>query len=154
MKNPTKTLNRKALIRRFSQMHRKNMNNPLKCIPWDTNYDFYNLSSTEERQFFLKTREIIDELTQIMIFVQKIEEFGCNNSTILKQIQSIQMRLRCIDQDYKYAQIIHILTKYLGSIRRYSITIYINSVPFYKQLFEWTFLAITRELDYLEEDIY
>ncbi len=79
MKNPTKTFYKKDLLRRFSVVHRKEK---------EPSYNYiYNARSIEERLLVLKTREIIDELTQIMMFVKKIEEFGFDNSETLKQIQ-------------------------------------------------------------------
>jgi hypothetical protein len=79
MKNLTKTFYKKDLLRRFSVAHRKE-----KETPYSYTYD---TRCMEERLLLLKTREIIDELTQIKVFIKKTEEFGFDNSEMLEQIQ-------------------------------------------------------------------
>lgn len=64
------------------------------------------------------------------------------------------MKLRSEDKSYKYTKIVHVLTKYLSGIREFSSTTDMRGILFYKKLFESTLVAIIRELDSLEEEMY
>jgi len=108
----------------------------------------------EERLFFLKTQNIIDELTQIMTFIKELENIWLKNTEILEQIHDILTKLRSGDRSYKYTKIVHVLTKYLSGIRNFSSSSSMKSIMFYKRLFESTLVAIIQELDSFEEEIY
>ena len=112
------------------------------------------MSIAEERLFRVKTLEIIDELTQIMGFVKELEKYWIENSEVLDQIQEILSRLRSEDRNYKYTRIVHVLMRYLSSIRNLSSMIQTKDIIFYKRLFESALVAIMRELDHLEENVY
>ncbi|NDK19491.1 hypothetical protein GW819_01485 [Candidatus Gracilibacteria bacterium] len=114
----------------------------------------YEMIHIEERLFFLKTQNIIDELTQIMTFIKELENIGLKNTEILEQIHDILTKLRSGDRSYKYTKIVHVLTKYLSGIRNFSSSSSMKSIMFYKRLFESTLVAIIQELDSFEEEIY
>lgn len=110
----------------------------------------YSMDFIEDRLFHLKVQEIIDEFTQIMIFVRELGKFWFENSEVLEQIQYILFKLRSGDRNYKYTKIVHVLTKYLSGIRMFSSTTNTKGVTFYKKLFESTLVAIMQELDSIE----
>lgn len=144
MKHSPRTLSKVDSIRRFSVMHRKRKGDPHTFI--------YRMISLEERIFFLHAWEIIDEFDQIIIFIKKIEQFGFDNSETLGKILFIQSELRSIRGNYKYCKIISILEKYLNGIKNFTVTTNMNSVFFYKKLFESILVAVARELHYLNEE--
>ncbi len=145
MKNTPKILQNKNLIGRFSIARRGNQQKSSQAT--------IRVGLMQERLFFLKTREIIDELTQIMISIKKLEVFGFDSTKELQQIHMIQSKLRSVDRNYKYTKVVHIITKYLKGMKKISLTTNTRGVFFYKKLFESTLIAITRELGYLEEDV-
>ncbi len=138
------TENISAIQKKWNHILQKNQNTQ----------DTYAMSLAEERLFHIKTLEIIDELTQIVRFIKELERFWVENSEVLLQIRDILSRLRSNDRNYKYTRIVHVLTKYLSGIRNISSLVQVKSVLFYKRLFESTLVAIIREIDCLEEDIY
>lgn len=111
----------------------------------------YGINFIEERLFVLKVNEIIDELTQIMTFINELEKMWFENSEVLGQIRDILTKLRSWDRNFRYTKIVHVLTKYLSGIRGFSSTISGKGILFYKRLFESTLVAIMQELDSPEE---
>lgn len=111
----------------------------------------YDIKLVEERLFYVKVQEIIDELIQITTFVKELGKLWFENSELLNQINTILSRLRSGDRNYKYTKIVHVLTKYLGGVRDFAATTNIKGVIFYKKLFESTLVAIIQELDDLDE---
>lgn len=112
----------------------------------------YTLEYIKDRNICLRTREIIDEISQIMMFVKKTEELGFDNSNIEMQINFIQARLRTVNTDSKSIEIISIMNKYLTGIKNFSLDSNLQGIFFYKQLFEGTISAIVRELTILERE--
>ncbi|MBX9809834.1 hypothetical protein K2X92_05580 [Candidatus Gracilibacteria bacterium] len=144
MKNPTRIQYKKHFKGRFSILHR----NEMKVID-NSNY---TLEYIKDRNICLRTREIIDEISQIMMFVKKTEELGFDNSNIEMQINFIQARLRTVNTDSKSIEIISIMNKYLTGIKNFSLDSNLQGIFFYKQLFEGTISAIVRELTILERE--
>lgn len=144
MKNPTRIQYKKHFKWRFSILHR----NEMKVID-NSNY---TLEYIKDRNICLRTREIIDEISQIMMFVKKTEELGFDNSNIEMQINFIQARLRTVNTDSKSIEIISIMNKYLTGIKNFSLDSNLQGIFFYKQLFEGTISAIVRELTILERE--
>lgn len=116
-------------------------------LSYQTNYLF---GLVEERLFYIKIQEIVDEFMQITQFIKKLEEYWFENSETLSQIDEIIAKLRSGDRTYKYTKIVHVLTKYLNGIRDFSTNSDTKSILFYKKLFESTLVAIIQELDSIE----
>lgn len=108
----------------------------------------YGLYSTEDRLFFLKIQETVDELIQIVNFTQELKRFWLENRKVLRQIHAILIKFQSGGRD-KHTKIVHVIEKYLNGIRNFLSNTRMSIVS-YKKLFESALIAITKEVDSLE----
>ena len=72
-----------------------------------------------DRWLYLKTQEIVSDLTQILIFTKKIEKSGTQHLEVCDQVRDLLSQLQQRKRDSRYMQIVQVITKYLTSIRNF-----------------------------------
>lgn len=79
----------------------------------------HGINLIKDRWLYLKTQEIINDLTQIKILTSKSKKSGPKKIKVCNQIDTILDLLRSRHRDGKYMEIVDVITKYLNGIRRY-----------------------------------
>ena len=108
----------------------------------------------KDRWLYVKTQEVISDLTQILIFTKKIERSWTEHLEVCDQVSDLLTKLQSEKRDSRYMQIVQVITKYLEGIRRFISQKEIKWVLSYRAIFESTIIAIRRELDYIEKEAY
>ncbi len=80
------------------------------------NHDTYGLSCMEERLFFIKTQELINEFTYILLFFEELEKNGIGNSEILEDIRHIHSELCASGKNDRHVKIVNVLSRYLRDV--------------------------------------
>lgn len=111
----------------------------------------HGINFIRDRWLYIKTQEIVSDLTQILIFTKKLEKSGAEHLEVCDQLSDLLSQLQQGKRDNRYMQIVQVITKYLDSIRNFVENTDIHWALSYKALFESTIIAIRRELDHLEE---
>ena len=79
----------------------------------------HGINLIKDRWLYLKTQEIVNDLTQIKILTSKSKKAGPKKIKVCNQIDTILDLLRSRHRDNKYMEIVDVITKYLNGIRRY-----------------------------------
>ena len=102
--------------------------------------------SIEERFLLIKIRHIIDELSQMLMCIEKMEWLAWETIYIQEQIQYIQEFLRSMQDALLNKEIIHTIWRYLDDMKILVIESTALDIWFYKKLFESVVIAISRDL--------
>lgn len=105
----------------------------------------------KDRWLYIKSQEVISDLTQILIFTKKLEKAWAEHLEVCDQVSDLLSKLQWEKRDSKYIQVVQVITKYLDGIRNFVENTRIRWALSYKKLFESTIIAIRRDLDHLEE---
>ncbi len=108
----------------------------------------------KDRWLYVKTQEVISDLTQILIFTKKIERSWTEHLEVCDQVSDLLTKLQWEKRDRRYMQVVQVITKYLEGIRKFISRKEIKGVLSYRAIFESTIIAIRRELDYIEKEAY
>ena len=104
----------------------------------------------KDRWLYIKTQEVISDLTQILIFTKKLEKSWTEHLEVCDHLSDLLSKLQWEKRDSRYMQIVQVITKYLDGIRNFVENTDIRWALSYKTLFESTIIAIRRDLDHLE----
>ncbi|MBC7503416.1 hypothetical protein H7169_00390 [Candidatus Gracilibacteria bacterium] len=113
----------------------------------------HGINLIKDRWLYLKTQEIVNDLTQIKMLTSKSKKSGPKKMKVCNQIDKILTLLRSRDRDSKYIEIVDVINKYLNGIRRYFSNIDMRSFFGYNILFESTMIAITREVSLVDSSV-
>lgn len=118
-----------------------------------TPYNNYGVATIKDRWLYLKTQDIVNDLLQIHFFTKKSKITELKKIKVCSQIDKVISILESKKKHSKYMEIVHIITKYLNGIRRYLSNIDMKLFFWYPILFESTMIAITREVNILEDSL-
>ena len=108
----------------------------------------------KDRWLYIKTQEVINDLTQILIFTKKLEKSWTEHLEVCDQVSDLLSKLQWENRDSRYMKVVQVITKYLEGIRKFISRKEIKGVLSYRAIFESTIIAIRRELDYIEKEAY
>ena len=109
--------------------------------------EYYGIKNAENRLLFIKTQELINEFTQVLIFFEELEKYWQGDTEILQKIQRLHSRLCVPEKTDEYMRIVNLLSRYLREIWNFASITENKSVIFYKKIFESALISITNELD-------
>lgn len=109
----------------------------------------HGMNSVTDRWLHIKTREIVNDLTQILIFIRKLERFWFNHLEAWDQVRRLLLLLRWDTTEWQYMEIVQVIAKYLNGIRDFTSNQHIRWALSYKVLFEFTVAAMIREIEWL-----
>lgn len=109
----------------------------------------------KDRWLYIKTREIVSDLQEILRFAKKMEKTEDKHLVICDQVNGLLSKLEWGKRDNQYMKIVQVITKYLDGIRNFVMNnnIEIRWAVSYRVLFESTMIAIVREVDCLEQQV-
>ncbi len=121
-------------------------------------YEWWILFSGEEisvknlhiRWVLLRSDQTLYEFTQILLFAEDRKSFWKENFHICDRIHDVISYLKWGQKSHIYMKVLLIVTKYLDGIKRFFSKNRMQGLSSCRQLFEWVFIAIIREVHFIK----
>ncbi len=110
----------------------------------------YEIQFIENRWIYVKTHEIVNDLTDMLVVIRESERFWRIDWGVYNSTGNLIGKLQGGYGESMLTEVVHIINKYLLWVRKFLSNAPRQQLAFYKNLFESALTAIVREVQNLE----